>query len=418
MALSGQKILLGVTGSIAAYKAAELVRLLTGAGHEVRVVMTPSARKFIGETTFQALSGRRVLWDQFATGEDQAFAHIELAKSDLAVIAPATAGTIGKMAAGLADNLLLSALLATDCPVIVCPAMNSRMWNHPAVRENVQTLARRGVIMVSPEAGDLACGEQGEGRLADVQRIFQEVDAALAPASSNDFAGRRIIITAGATREPIDSVRYVSNRSSGRMGFAMARAARRRGARVTVIAANCSLEREPGVRCIDVSTSEEMRAALNRELDVNDVLIMSAAVADYKVLPGGTPGKIERKLKNDLKLVPTADIVSSFRKGSDRRLTVGFAAEYGRENMERAREKLKEKNLDMIVFNDVSRSDVGFESEDNEIVIMAPGREDVFVSKTSKFICAERILDQIRELLDVNGTGGAHEEQGKINFGD
>lgn len=393
------QIVLGVTGSIAAYKAVHLLRLLIREAYDVHVILTPAGRRFVGEMTWQALSGRPVRWDQFATGDGSSFSHLELAGGDLLVIAPATAGTIGKMASGLADNLLLATYLAADCPVVVCPAMNHNMWNHPAVKENIQTLKRRGVKVIAPGRGELACGEEGEGRLEDPEAILAVIKEILQEYSQQDLAGRNILITAGATREPIDAVRFISNRSSGKMGFALAEAARRRGASVAVIAANCFLQRDAGVRYIDVSTSEEMAKAINQEFDQSEVLIMAAAVADYKVSSEPAMGKIERKEKNDLHLVPTSDILSSLKAVANGRLKVGFAAEFGTKNLNRARRKLREKDLDMIVYNDISRSDIGFESDENEVVIITHGREDVFVGKAGKLSCANRILDQIQELL-------------------
>ncbi|MHB0866731.1 MAG: bifunctional phosphopantothenoylcysteine decarboxylase/phosphopantothenate--cysteine ligase CoaBC [Thermoleophilia bacterium] len=396
---TAKQIVLGVTGSIAAYKAVELLRLLTGAGHDVRVVQTGASRSFVGPLTFEALSGHPVLTEQFAAGQDSAIPHIDLAQCDLMLIAPATANTIGKMAAGLADNLLLSTCLTVSGPVVLCPAMNERMWRHPAVKENIATLQRRGVTVISPPAGPLACGDEGEGRLAAPAEIFRQVEEILRERDRQDFAGKRILVTAGATREPIDTVRFISNRSSGRMGFAVARAARRRGAEVTLIAANCSLERDPGVRYIDVSTSGELAAALDREFEHNDVLVMAAAVADYKVSSVRTTGKLDRKQEKGLQLLPAIDIISTLNGGSGGKLKVGFAAEHGQENIERARMKLRDKKLDMIVFNDISRCDIGLETIENEIVIMAPGREDVFVSKTTKLACADRILDELKKDL-------------------
>lgn len=399
--------MLCVSGSVAAYKAAELLRLLVKAGHEVRVVQTPSSRRFIGEITFQALSGHAVFCEQFDPGRGVAPAHIDLADSDLMVIAPATANTIGKMAAGIADNLLLSIYLAAQCPVVVCPAMNTAMWKHPAVQANTKKLHERDVTIVLPEEGALACGVEGEGRLADPQHILSVIGEIVnqrvgsnkpSGVQQQDYTGQSILITAGATREPIDSVRFISNRSSGRMGFSLAEAAQSRGAQVTVIAANCSLARNPEVRYIDISTNDGLTEVLHRELKKHDILVMAAAVADYRVLSARTKGKLDREVKNDLQLTPTSDIVRSLTSGGNGCLKVGFAAEYGNEMRERARSKLNDKNLDIIVFNDISRSDIGFESDDNEIVIMAPGREDVFIGKTSKEECAHRILDQIKEI--------------------
>lgn len=404
MKSTSKRIVLGVTGSIAAYKAVYLLRQLQAEGHDVTVVQTPAGRRFVGEMTFQALSGNPVLGEQFSapaqSGQESVFSHIELAGSDLLLIAPATASTIGKMAAGIADNLLLDVYLAARCPVVVCPAMNSGMWDHPAVRANLETLKERGVLVVSPGKGELACGDEGEGRLAAPEEIMAAVNNVLGTEASGDLAGKRVLVTAGATREPIDSVRFITNRSSGAMGFALAEAARERGAQVTVIAANCFLERDPGIRYIDVCTTEEMAEAVNQEYQSSDMLIMAAAVADYKVSTGRTTGKLEREGKISLQLVPTGDIVSNLKAGTNGRLKVGFSAEFGVENLVRARSKLNEKNLDMIVFNDISRDDIGFDSVDNEIVIITPGKEDVTVGKTSKLNCADRILDEIKELMD------------------
>ncbi|MHB9053579.1 MAG: bifunctional phosphopantothenoylcysteine decarboxylase/phosphopantothenate--cysteine ligase CoaBC [Thermoleophilia bacterium] len=401
---TGKRITLGVTGSIAAYKAVELLRLLVRAGHDVRVVQTPSSRRFVGEMSFQALSGHPVALDQFDASAG-AISHIELAGSDLMLIAPATADTIGKLAAGIADNLLLSTYLACEAPVVICPAMNTRMWNHPAVQENLATLRRRGVAIIDPGAGELACGEEGAGRMAEPSDIAVRAEKLLSSAMSTDvinkvdLEGVRVLVTAGGTREPLDSVRYITNRSSGRMGFAMADAALDRGAEVTVIAANCSIARNPGIKYIDVTSASDLQKAVEREFKRCDVLFMTAAVSDYKVSAGDTTGKLEREGKNDLQLVPTSDIVSQLQGNGNGGLKVGFSAEYGEDNRERARSKLHEKGLGMIVFNDISRADIGFESNLNEITIMAPGREDIFVGKTTKRECAERILDQVVELL-------------------
>ncbi len=427
MKSKGKRITLAVTGSIAAYKAVELLRLLSRAGHDVRVVQTPSSRKFVGEMSFQALSGHPVAWDQFDSSKN-AFSHIELAAADLMLVAPATADTIGKMAAGIADNLLLATYLATGAPVAICPAMNRRMWSHAAVRENIETLRRRGVTIVEPGTGELACGEEGEGRMAEPVEIAERVEMLLAgrprtgeklPASAQpngcgsdaaprmstshpkkvDLQGIRMLVTTGGTREPLDSVRFITNRSSGKMGFALADAAFNRGGEVTVIAANCDIEHSPGIKYVDVVTASDLKEAVELEFDRCDVLLMAAAVSDFEVSGGETVGKLERKGINDLQLVPTSDIVSNLKGNSNGKLKVGFSAEYGENNRERARSKLNEKGLGMIVFNDISRADIGFESNLNEITIMAPGREDIFVEKTTKKECAERILDQVVELL-------------------
>lgn len=396
MTRTGKRIVLAVTGSIAAYKAVELLRLLTGAGHEVRVIQTAASRKFIGEMSFKALSGHPVASELFDASSQAVFNHIELADADLMIVAPATAGTIGKMAAGIADNLLLSTYLAMAGPVIVCPAMNNRMWSHAAVEENMETLKRRGVVVVEPGTGELACGDKGTGRMAEPDRIVKRIDELFGP---RDLEGVRVLVTAGGTREPIDSVRYIANRSSGRMGFALADAAHERGANVTVIAANCDLARKSGIDYFDVETVSELEAALKREFETCDVLLMAAAVSDYKVSDKRPTGKLERKAINDLQLVQTSDIVSNLQGNGNGKLKVGFSAEYGEDNRERARLKLEEKGLSMIIFNDISRDDIGFESTRNEITIMIPGHRDIFVEKTSKRNCAERVLDQVVTLL-------------------
>lgn len=394
-----RSITLGVTGSIAAYKAVELLRLLTAAGNDVRVIQTPASLEFVGAMTFQALSGHPVASGMFdrAGVNETSFAHIDLADSDLMVIAPATAGTIGKLAAGLADNLLLSTFLAADCPVVICPAMNHRMLQNPAVRENLATLSRRGVEIIYPEAGRLACGEAGAGRLADIQVIFSRVQELLGDGHEQDFQGKRVLVTAGGTRESIDAVRHISNRSSGRMGYALADAAGDRGARVTVIAANCALPRRPDISYIDVETAAEVGEMLDREAANHDILFMAAAVSDFEVSVPQIKGKINRNSGLDLKLVPAVDILSSI--GRSDLLKVGFAAEFGTEDLARARRKLEEKGLAMLVFNDISRGDIGFDSSFNEVTIIRPGLADVFVGKTTKSECAHRILDCARDIF-------------------
>lgn len=394
---SGKNIVLGVTGSIAAYKAVELLRLLKSDGHDVHVIQTPSSARFVGEATFSALSGHAVAVDAFAGESAAGISHIELARSDLMIIAPATANTIGKMAAGIADNLLLTSYLAMDGPVFVAPAMNQYMWHHVAVQENIATLERRGVHNIRPKTGNLACGEFGDGRMEEPEQILVRVRELLTANQPADLEGVDILVTAGATRELIDAVRFITNRSSGRMGFALAKAARDRGASVTVIAANCALEHHPGIRYIDVQTSAELQEVLEQKFDKCNVLLMSAAVADYKVSTTTATGKLERKSEIHLRLVPTSDIVSNLKGNGNGRLKVGFAAEFGADKIERARRKLEEKNLGMIVFNDVSRADIGFESEENEITILMPDGNDEFVEKATKLECAHRILDKVRE---------------------
>ncbi len=393
MTQPGHKIVMGVTGSIAATKSVELARLLAGACHDLHIIQTEASRHFVGEAALAAASGHPVASDLFDSSDT--FAHLELARADLLVVAPATANTIAKMAAGMADNLLLATYLAAECPAIIYPAMNHRMWNHAAVRENVRLLGQRGVTVVPPETGELACGETGAGRLPEPAAIFCRIQELLGEKITGDLAGMRLLVTAGATREPIDAVRFISNRSSGKMGFAIAEAAYMRGAAVILIAANCSLPRRPGIRYVDVSTAAGLMAALESDIDNCDVLIMAAAVSDYMVSGKQTMGKLERKSKINLQLEKTDDIVSRLGMNNTSGLKVGFAAEYGRDKLERARQKLRQKKLDMIVFNDISRSDIGFESDENEITILTGSGRDVFVGKTSKAECAHRILDLV-----------------------
>ncbi|MCL6106259.1 MAG: bifunctional phosphopantothenoylcysteine decarboxylase/phosphopantothenate--cysteine ligase CoaBC [Actinobacteria bacterium] len=393
------QIVLGVTGSIAAVKAVELARLLAGAGHNLRVILTGAGSRFVGESSLAAASGHPVMSLLFGDGPAaDSFAHIELARADLLVIAPATANTIGKMAAGIADNLLLTTYLAASCPVMICPAMNHYMWHHPAVQHNIRLLDRRGIIVVPPEPGVLACGETGDGRLASPQEIFCRIQALLGEKVPGDLEGLRVLVTAGGTREPIDAVRFISNRSSGKMGFAIAAAACRRGAEVTVVAANVGLSRQPDINYIDVTTAAEMRDVLNRQIDRIDILLMAAAVSDYKVSGTETKGKLQREDKIDLQLIPTSDIVSGLGTDNTIGLKVGFAAEYGEEEIERARRKLNQKKLDMIIFNDISRHDIGFEADENEVTVIT-GERDVFISKRSKEECANRILDLVAEAI-------------------
>lgn len=398
---SAKKIVLGITGSIAASKSADLLRLLVADGHEVRVVMTPSARHFVDEDLLASLSGQPPAWQQFshAAASDSDMEHIELSRFDLMLIAPATANTIGKLAAGIADNLLLSTYLAFAGKIVFCPAMNQRMWRHPTVQDNVDRVLNSGALMVPPATGRLACGEEGPGRMAEPEEIMLFLSGLENPAKQKDLEGLRILVTAGGTREPIDAVRYIANRSSGKMGLGTAEAALNRGADVTLVAANCDIESSPGIHRIDIETSDELHKVLVEEFEHCDVLIMAAAVADYKVSTAETKGKLEKDERINLQLVSTVDIVSSLGNSRNSPMKIGFAAEYGQDKINRAGLKLREKNLDMIVFNDISRNDVGFESDFNEIVIIRPGEEDICIGKTTKIACADAILDQVARKL-------------------
>jgi phosphopantothenoylcysteine decarboxylase / phosphopantothenate---cysteine ligase len=392
------EILLGVSGGIAAYKAVDVMRILQRRGHGVTVVMTRAARRFVGPATFAALSGRPVGVDLFGAEERPGYDHLELARrADLLLVAPASANTIARMAAGLGDGLLGSVHLAFDGPVIVAPAMNSRMWTHPATADNLALLRARGVQVVAPASGLLADGEVGVGRLAEPAEIADAVEARLAGAGT--LAGRRVLVSAGGTREPIDPVRYVGNRSSGRMGWAIAEAARRRGADVTVLAANVDLPRHPDVRYVDAPTAADLRRAALDAFGSCDVLLMAAAVADFAPA-AASAGKIDKGAEGRLALAlePTADILAELAGRRDGQVVVGFAAEHGPGGLDRARAKRERKQLDLIVHNDVAVGGVGFGSAENEITIIGAAGEET-LPRMSKDACAERILDAVLPLL-------------------
>jgi phosphopantothenoylcysteine decarboxylase / phosphopantothenate---cysteine ligase len=416
------RILLGVSGGIAAYKAVELVRLATKAGHSVRVIQTPAAQRFVGAATFEGITGGPVLVDEFepdpARGafpgdpapDHAAISHLELVRRcDVYAIAPASANTVAKLANGLADNLLTSAALACSAPLVVAPAMNNLMFEHPATQENLRVLEARGARIVPPGTGPLASkGEEGVGRLAEPAALLAEIEAAIggdgyAPRSLD---GLRVLVTAGGTREPIDSVRYVGNRSSGRMGFALADEAARRGAEVTVIAANVLLPRSPGVRYIDVETAAELEKAARAEFASADVLLMAAAVADCRP-DTAAASKIKKEERSglSLELEPTTDVLASL-SGSRRpgQTLVGFAAEHGGDLVELARGKLERKDLDAIVVNDISRPEIGFDSEDNEVSIVT--RTDVLeVARGSKVEVAQAVIDLVEKLRAKSEVG-------------
>jgi phosphopantothenoylcysteine decarboxylase/phosphopantothenate--cysteine ligase len=429
------RILLGVSGGIAAYKALEFVRLATERGHAVRVVQTRAARRFVGAASFAALSGAPVLASEFerdpARGAfpDQAPppheppSHLELvARADAYLIAPASANTIAKLAHGLADNLLSSCALAAACPVIVAPAMNNRMYEHAAVQANLDTLRERGVHVIPPGTGRLAAhGEHGVGRLAEPAELLAACEEVLSGAgrarARGSWDGLSVLITAGGTREPIDGVRFLGNRSSGRMGFALARAARERGARVTLVAANVSLPVPPGVDCHRVVTAEQLKEACEREFPDCDVLLMAAAVADFRPA-APEAGKIAKAGRTglELRLEPTADVLAALaERRHDGQILVGFAAEHGERAVDAALEKLTAKGLDAIVVNDISRADIGFDSGQNEVTILtangrgaggAPGASAgssdaaarVLVPRAAKAAVAEEILDAVERL--------------------
>lgn len=407
------RILLGVTGGIAAYKALEIVRLATGAGHSVRVIQTPASLRFVGAVSFEALSGAPVLVAE--TDVDPArgafpgeqppahdpIGHLELVrKADVYLIAPASANTIAKLAGGHAENMLGAAALAAACPVIVAPAMNGRMYEHPATQANLALLRSRGVIVIEPEEGRLASkGEEGVGRLPEPARLLAACEQALGGGHGGELAGLNVLITAGGTREPIDGVRFLGNTSSGKMGLALAVAAHARGAKVSVVAANVALERPAGVHWLDAPTAEEMRRVCEQEMESCDVLLMAAAVADFRPA-AAVEGKIKKHEQSSLtlELEATPDVLSGLAKmRRDSQTLVGFAAEHGPNGLDYARQKLKDKRLDAIVLNDVSRGDIGFGSEQNEVRVIAPNWE-LEIGKASKREVAEAILDAVGRL--------------------
>jgi phosphopantothenoylcysteine decarboxylase / phosphopantothenate---cysteine ligase len=437
------RILLGVSGGIAAYKALELIRLASGAGHSLRVVQTPTSQRFVGEASFAALTGAPVLTDEFEhdpargafPGQEppahQPLSHLQLvANADLYLIAPASANTLAKLAGGLADNLLTSCALAATCPVVLGPAMNNHMYEHAATQANIELLRARGVHIVEPDVGRLASrGEQGVGRLAEPRRLLGVCEELLlradaprargghavsrdtespagehpasAPADRGEWSGLRVLVTAGGTREPIDSVRFIGNSSSGRMGFALAATARGRGAEVTLVAANVGMQAPAGVTVHRVHSAFELEQACEREFPACDVLLMAAAVADFRPA-SQEDGKIKKGDRSHLtiELEPTPDILRglSGRRRPDQTL-VAFAAEHGADGLglQYARAKLVEKGVDAVVFNDISRADIGFDSTANEVTILTTG-EDEYVPRAAKEIVAERILDTVQRL--------------------
>ncbi len=364
--LAGRRVLLGVTGGIAAYKACSLTRLLTAAGSDVRVVMTRSATRFVGPDTFAALSGHPVhidLWE-----EPGVVLHVELAHwANLAVVAPATANLLAKLATGLADDLLTCTLLEAACPLVVAPAMRTGMWDHPATRDNVATLAARGVRFVGPATGALAAGDEGPGRLADPEEILEELGSVIS--RGRDLAGRRVVVTAGPTHEPIDPVRFIGNRSSGKMGFAVAREAFGRGADVTLVVGPGTVDPPEGPRLIRVSTAQEMLEAVRAAVRDADALVMAAAVADFRpAAPADAKLKKEAGIPQ-LQLVPTPDILGELGAGGLDLVLVGFAAET--HDLEAAaRAKLEAKGLDLIVVNEVGREGTGFGTDTNHAAIL------------------------------------------------
>jgi phosphopantothenoylcysteine decarboxylase / phosphopantothenate---cysteine ligase len=405
------RVLLGVSGGIAAYKGLELARLATKAGHGVRVLMTEGAKRFVGPASFEGIVGAPVLSSEFerdpmrgAFPGDQApdhdpIGHLEVvANADAYLIAPASANTIAKLAAGIADSMVTTAFLSCTAPRLVAPTMNDRMYANAATQANLQTLRERGAEVIEPEEGALASrGERGVGRLPEPDVLLARIEAVL-PSGARPWDGMPVLVTAGGTREPIDPVRFVGNRSSGRMGLALAAAAQRRGAAVTLIAANVALAEPPGVRRIDVGSAAELAAALEAEFPHAKVLLMAAAPSDFRPdSPAET--KIKRRGSGlDLHLEPTEDILAALAaERSDGQTIVGFAAEHGIGGPGRARDKLVRKGADLIVLNDVSDPEIGFESDRNAVTLIAAGDERE-LPIDSKEAIAEAILDRVDEL--------------------
>jgi phosphopantothenoylcysteine decarboxylase/phosphopantothenate--cysteine ligase len=401
--LAGRRVVVAVGGGIAAYKAAELVRLLVKAGATVDVVMTASARKFVGELTFQALSGRPVLTDLFDLGQESEIGHIQVAdRAELMIVAPATANLIARLAAGMADDAVTAVALATRAPLVVAPAMNMNMWNHPLTEANVQRLADAGATIVGPGAGFLACRWTGPGRLVEPADLVEAARGVLTP---KDLVGRRVVVAAGPTHEAIDPVRFVGNRSSGRMGFALARAARVRGADVTLIAGPVALPDPLGVASERVEDARQMRAALGRAAEGADVIVMAAAVADFRPVAVARE-KLKRRGKAGmtLDLVANPDLLAELgaaRQGP-RPLLVGFAAETG-DPRAAGRGKLDQKRCDLIVANDVREPGAGFEVETNHVWVIGKDAT-VELGPASKDAIAHGILDEAVARLPARAT--------------
>jgi phosphopantothenoylcysteine decarboxylase / phosphopantothenate---cysteine ligase len=381
------RVLLGVSGGIAAYKACEVCRLLVKGGHEVVPLLTPGAERFVTAETFRALARR-------PPGDD---VYLHLTRADLLVVAPCTANTLAKLALGLADNVLTEAALAHRGPTLVAPAMNPRMWSHAATRANADTLRARGVVLIGPDEGETAEGELGVGRMVEPDEIVRAAEELLA--GRGPLRGKRVLVSAGGTREPLDSVRFVGNRSSGRMGVALAAEAHRRGARVTLLGANLAVPAPPGVELVETPTASDLeREALARAAEA-DVVIMAAAVADYRPAEALATKRPKDRAAWTVELEPTTDVLAAI--GADAlpgRLVVGFAADEGERGLERAREKRTRKNADLFVYNDVAKPGIGFDAADNEVTLVS-ARGERTVVRASKDVIAAAILDEIEALL-------------------
>jgi phosphopantothenoylcysteine decarboxylase/phosphopantothenate--cysteine ligase len=400
------RITLGVSGGVAAYKAAELVRRLQQDGHTVQVVMTRAAREFITPLTFAALTGQKVITDLFGAGGttpeanvDSAVEHIAIAQqTDLLLVAPATADVLAKFARGIADDFLTTLHLATTAPVVVAPAMNVNMWNHPATQENIERLRSRGVLVVEPEEGYLACGMTGAGRLAGQDAVIAAVRQALGVV--RDLEGQTVLITAGPTCEDIDPVRYLTNRSSGKMGYALAEAAARRGACVMLVSGPVALDKPQGVERIAVRTADEMYREARSRFSESTIAVFAAAVADYRPERASTEKLKRAKAPISLALEPTPDILGELAREKDHRIIVGFAAETERV-AENARKKLAAKNADMIVANDVTAEGAGFDGDTNIVTLFSCDGRDVPLPKLPKGEVAHKILDEVLRLRAI-----------------
>lgn len=398
---ANKKIVLGVSGGIAAYKAADIASWLTKNGAEVHCVLTKAATEFISPLVLQALCGREVVVEEFVTGPGWGIVHIDLAAdADLLAIIPATANIIGKIACGIADDALTSTVLAADCPLFMAPAMNTHMYNNPATQQNLQTLRSRGWQVMEPASGRLACGAVGLGKLPPVEQIEEQLQRILLTAKLNDLAGKKVLVTAGPTTEAIDPVRYISNRSSGKMGYAVAQQAAARGAEVLLVSGPVSIQPPAGVRFVRVESARQMREAVWEAYPACDVVIMAAAVADYRVA-APAEHKIKKTADNQelvLQLVRNPDILQELGSAKRQQLLVGFAAET--DNLEEyARAKLQSKHADLLVANDVSRADAGFDVDTNQIIIFGADGSRQAYPLTSKLHAAEYILDAVAARL-------------------
>jgi phosphopantothenoylcysteine decarboxylase/phosphopantothenate--cysteine ligase len=392
--LDGKHILLGVSGSIAAYKAVDILRRLREQGGEVNVVMTKNAARFVSRLTFEALSGKPVFWDEFQEAERKGIGHIDItAGLDLAIVAPATANIIGKIASGIADDALTTALMATACPLIIAPAMNDRMYRNAVVQKNIAFLKEQGIRFVEPDTGPLACGTTGQGRLAEIENIVQTVSSAL---SARDLAGITVLVTAGPTRESIDAVRFISNPSTGKMGYAIAEAARDRGASVILISGPTAIAPPAGVTLISVQSASDMHKAVMDHMEGTQVVVMAAAVSDFKPTFSS-----DRKIKKHeaptmINLERTEDILSAVAKSPGKKLLVGFAAETDNV-LDNAIQKLRSKNLDMIVVNDLMKKGAGFGTDTNAVIIIDRAGVRAELPLMPKREIARRIIDKIAE---------------------